>query len=383
MIKLTAEMMLYGGFALARTEQGVVFVEGLLPTETAVCEVVGKKGGIPYYRAIEVLETSSERRKPFCKYNDACGGCNWQHINYPMQVLSKRSIFIDALTRIGKIEDIPEIEIFSADEKGYRQRVQFKIDKESGDVGFFKSGSNDVIAIDHCPLLTDNLNSLLAESKTIATVAKDNKRGFMAIDVSEGIVSQPPIQGRTNENGSIQVGDFIFDIEGSSFFQSNRFLTEKMARWCSDVFKGENLLDLYGGVGLFSLFHGQNFSSTLLVELSKSMAKKAKLGFIKNGFTSGSTLGIKSEQFFRQKQKKKFDGIIVDPPRTGLSREVREGVVNLNPKMILYISCNPTTQARDVGFWVNKKGYKIIRSAIFDLYPNSSHIESGLLLAKE
>ncbi len=382
-LELTAEKMLYGGFALARTEElGIVFVDGLMVGETGRCVPVGKQGGIPYFETKEVLTKSVFRRLNPCAHYGICGGCSWLHIEYEEQIRAKESIFADAMNRIGKISTYPKPEIFRADEFGYRCRAQFKVDQKTENVGFFKSKSNDVEPITNCPLLSPNLNKILDDPESIRDAAINSKRGMMLIDTGASVVSDPVMPGVTKYDGVINIGEFRFKVEGDSFFQSNRFLTEPMANWCSDIMQGNRLLDLFGGVGLFSLFHGKRFKETVLVELSSQMATKAQEGFLENGFTTGSALGMSSESFFDSTKAHEFDTVIVDPPRTGLSNEVRNGVMNLAPEKILYISCNPTTMARDLGVWVNHNGYKIERTALFDLYPNTWHMEAGVLLVR-
>ncbi len=382
-LELTAEKMLYGGFALARTEQyGIVFVDGLIAGETGWCVPVGKQGGIPYFETEKVLTKSDSRRTAPCEHYGICGGCNWLHIEYDEQIRAKVSIFDDAMNRIGKIKSYPKPEIFRDKEFGYRCRAQFKVDRDSENVGFFKSKSNEVEPITNCPLLSEELNKILADHESIRDAALNSKRGMMLIDTGNGVVSDPVMMGTTKHSGVIGVGEFQFKVEGDSFFQSNRFLTEPMANWCSDVMNGNRLLDLFGGVGLFSLFHGKQFKETVLVEISGEMAEKATEGFRDNGFATGTALGMSSESFFDSTKAREFDTVIVDPPRTGLSKEVRDGVIKLAPEKILYISCNPTTMARDLGVWVTK-GYRIERTALFDLYPNTWHMEAGVLLVKE
>jgi len=381
--ELTAEKMLYGGFAMARTEDlGIVFVDGLIAGETGRCVPVGKQGGIPYFETEEVLTKSEFRREAPCVHYGICGGCSWLHIAYEEQIRAKESIFADAMKRIGKISIYPKPELFTAEEFGYRCRAQFKVDLVSENVGFFKAKSNDVESITQCPLLTEKLNEILADHESVRDAAINSKRGMMLIDTGNGVASDPVMAGVTKHDGVINVGEFRFKVEGDSFFQSNRFLTEAMANWCCDRLCGNRLLDLFGGVGLFSLFHGKRFKETVLVELSVAMADKAKEGFRDNGFTTGTALGMSSESFFHSAKAREFDTVIVDPPRTGLSKEVRKGVIDLQPQMILYISCNPTTMARDLGVWVTK-GYRIERTALFDLYPNTWHMEAGVLLVRE
>ena len=380
-LKVTCEKLLFGGIGLARTENGIVFVEDLLPSEEADVAYVSKKGGIPLYRVVNRLTTSSARRKPSCKYYGKCGGCNWLHINYSNQLEFKKEILIDALSRIGKLENIPGIELFSGEELGYRTRVQFKVDSRSSSLGFFKKQSRLVIDIDKCPLLSDNLNKLL-ENRKLILKNSGIKRDIKVIDTFGGLVSNPEIRDYTSYFGNIKVGNNSFKINGNSFFQSNLQLTEKLASWCSNELSGDNLLDLFGGVGLFTIFHQHNFRSTVLVERDELMVKEANDMFKSSNLVNCKAICKSAESFFSESEVGNYDTIIADPPRTGLDRAVIDGIIKISPKKLLYISCNPTTQARDIKLITENSSYKIDKVALFDLYPNTYHLESGILLSK-
>lgn len=379
--KLTCEKLLFGGGSLCRTEDGVIFTEGLLPGESAQCEPAGKKGGVPFYSVVSRESDSLDRREPFCQYYEICGGCNWQHLRYEAQLSAKREIFLDALSRIGKITVDTEIETVVAEEKGYRIRAQFKVSRDGKKIGFFKKGTNEIVEINSCPLLSDNLNTLL-DNRTALLARCAGKKQIKVLDIGDEVLSMPAVHGLTQKVGTKRLGGNELPLKGDSFFQSNQFLTEALASWCDDEISGTNLLDLFGGVGLFTLFHGRKFNNALLVEIEKSMVKEARRCFAMNSLDTAEALAISAEKFFANPPKEKFDTVIVDPPRPGLTREVRLGIKKLAPKTLLYISCNPTTQARDVGYFVNDLGYEIERIALFDLYPNTHHMETGILLRK-
>ena len=381
-MKLTCEKLVFGGFGLMRTEDmGVVFIEGLLPGETGDCTLTGKKGSIPFYTADTVLTPSKDRREPLCPYFGECGGCNLLSLSYEAQVASKKQIYLETLERIGRLTNLPELEVITGPELGYRQRAQFASDSKNKRLGFFKRGSKEVVAISQCPLLTDNLNAILAESHQIFREYPTLKN-LKTLDIGEKVLSSPVLKDLTGQYGTMHVENNSFQLEGTSFFQSNSFLTEKLAYWADDELKGSNLLDLFGGVGLFSVAHGAKFDSVTLVEQSKPMAEKALQSMKSNGLSNVKTYGQSAERFFQKSKAGEYDTIIVDPPRTGLSKEVRKGIASIAPQQILYISCDPTTQARDLEVLVNKKGYKVSKLALFDLYPNTHHIECAVLLEK-
>jgi 23S rRNA (uracil1939-C5)-methyltransferase len=359
-MKLTCEKMLFGGLGLCRSENGIVFVEGLMPNETAECRQIGKTGGILVFGVEKLLEKSPERREPFCKYFGVCGGCDWQFMNYEAQISSKKEIFEDNLRRIGKIYEYPNPEVFFANEKNYRIRAKFSVDKKTQRIGFLSKKSHEIIEIDECPLLSENLNEFLA----------DKNHNF----------TQKEIKIIDSENGEISVGKYKFEVNNNSFFQANKFLTVRMADWCKEqVFYCENLLDIYGGVGLFSVFCSEKAKNITLVEIDENMANFAQKTFKKNGILNAKAIGMSVEKFLSD-EKINADCIIIDPPRVGLDKKVAE-IIAKSTKKIIYISCNPTTQARDAKIFMDF-GFRIVKTAIFDCYPNTFHIETGIVFEK-
>ncbi len=377
---LQCEKLLFGGFGMARTEdQGVVFVDGLLPGETGEVEPAGKRGGIPFFNTIKVTEPSDERREPPCPWFGKCGGCNWLHIKYPAQLKAKRAIFDDAMTRIGKFAEYPEPEIFSGAEFGYRCRVQFQVNQASEEIGFFRRRSHDIINIDSCPLLSDKLNGLLKHKPVICAVAK--KGIFKAIDTGREVVSTPAILDVSESEVDFELAGHKLQVSGDSFFQNNIALVEKLAGWCTDSLSGNRLLDLYGGTGLFALFHAKNFRQVIVIERDPKMVKAANHAFQSN-LINARAVASTAENFASKYEAGHFDVAIVDPPRQGVRKEALTAIAKLAPPQLLYIACNPTTQARDLGILVKEHGYKIVKTAIFDLYPNTDHLETGVLLQK-
>jgi 23S rRNA (uracil1939-C5)-methyltransferase len=377
---LKCEKLLFGGFGMARTEdQGVVFIDGLLPGETGEVEPAGKRGGIPFFNTVKVTEPSTERRDPPCPWFGECGGCNWLHIKYPAQLKAKRAIFDDAMTRIGKFAEYPEPEIFSGAEFGYRCRVQFHVDSEQETVGFCRRRSHDIIDIDSCPLLSDKLNGLLEHKSVISAIAQ--KGLFKAIDTGSEVVSTPAMLDVSVAEAEVELGGYKLQVSGDSFFQNNIELVTKLASWCTDILSGNRLLDLYGGTGLFAMFHAKNFRQVIVIERDQKMVKAANKAFQHN-LINAKAVASTAENFAGKYEAGHFDVAIVDPPRQGVRKEALTAIAKLAPPQLLYISCNPTTQARDLGILVREHGYKMIKTAIFDLYPNTDHLETGVLLQK-
>lgn len=381
-IEIKIEKLIFGGMALARVDGKALFVEGGLPGEIVRAELSGKKGGVDYYNVSDIIGKSEKRRDPNCQYYGICGGCDWLHVDYSEQLKSKEEIFKEQLQRVGKISEFPEIEIFKAKEYGYRIRAQIKVDQTNNSLGFFKKGSNDIVDISNCPLLSNSLNEILKNKENVLLSVDDDTKQIKLLDSGEQIISFPVIDGFTEPNGIKRVDDKEFMISGKNFFQSNQFLLSDMGNWVKKNAEGKTFIDMYGGLGFFSVFVGDRFENGILVESDRKMVKAATKNFKRNSLKNIKALALSSEKFFSSRQAQSADCIIVDPPRPGLTKKVRLALGELLPRQIIYISCNPSTQARDIGFLVNHRDYKIKAAALFDLYPNTHHMETGLILER-
>lgn len=377
---VTIEKLVFGGAGLARTDSGIVFVNDAAPDEQAEIEITGRKGGAAFARITKLLKPSPSRRAPSCPLYGRCGGCDWLHIEYKTQVECKKEMIVDCMRRIGRIENLPSLEVIIAEESGYRQRVQLKIDK-AGNAGFFARQTNSVVPVRRCPLLVDSLNRLLNEIadkkvslpgplKNLMAIAGDNNR----------IASYPLIVGQTTAQVMVTAGNHAFEVSGHSFFQSNRFLLERLGTWARAYVEGIYCVDLYGGNGFFSVMLADRFKEGILIESMGAEAMGAKANYERNGIMHFRAAKGTAENLTSLVGKKPIDCLIIDPPRPGLTPAAQKAIAVLKPKTVLYVSCNPSTQARDAGVLVNEEGYTISAAALVDLYPNTHHIESLLLL---
>jgi 23S rRNA (uracil1939-C5)-methyltransferase len=380
---VTIEKLVFGGAGLARTAEGVVFVNDVVPGETVEIEITGKRGGTAHARPVKILNASPARRIPACPLYGRCGGCDWLHIDYKTQVECKKEMIVECMRRIGRIENLPAFDVISAGESGYRRRVQIKIDA-NGNAGFFARRTNDVVPVRQCPLLVDSLNTFLgriADKKVPLPGALINLKAIAGD--GDHIASAPVIAGETGESVIITAGNRTFEVQGSGFFQSNSLLLEQLVAWAKAKVKGTACIDLYGGSGFFSVMLAERFKEGLLIESIGAEVLAARANFKRNGISHFTAMEGPAEELTALAGTKPVDCLIVDPPRSGLSPGVRDAVAALKPAAVLYVSCDPSTQARDAGLLVNKAGYSISAAALFDLYPNTHHVESVLILKKK
>ncbi|ERP31853.1 class I SAM-dependent RNA methyltransferase [Chitinivibrio alkaliphilus] len=380
--KLTCEKMIFGGLGLCRTAAGVVFVSGLLPGETALCRYLRTQGGIPVYESVVPVEHPSDHRvAPFCPYFGVCGGCDWQHIHPAAQARFKKDIFEDLLRRVGGCNTFPEIEVITGPDRHYRMRCQLNLSPQGEGMGFYQKQSRQVVQITSCPLLTPSLSQLLEHQGAILQRITNPPRRVMCLDTGRAVLSSPPLANWSSASGSLFTDAGEVELRGTDFFQGNRYLYSALAQWKADSLGGNSLLDLFGGTGLFALHHGHRYDKVCLVESSKTMARRAQENMYRAGIHHGQACGMSAERFFSTAQRGEYSTVIVDPPRPGLSRTVRQGLIRLAPEHILYVSCNPSTQVRDVRF-LRSRGYELTACAFFDMYPHTAHLETAVVLKR-
>ncbi|MCL2688986.1 MAG: hypothetical protein FWE57_03960 [Chitinispirillia bacterium] len=382
------EKMVYGGFGLGRGENGVVLIPGVIPGELVEYESLGTHGGVQKGEAVRIIEESPMRRNPasLCEHAGECGGCDLLYMGYDEQVRCKKEVFVECVNRIGKIkfdDGVDDIEIFTANEFGYRRRAQIKIDHENSCVGFYRKKSNDVVKINRCPLLADEINTILTKLNSDKALLPSPDISSVKILSGEKVAANPPLPNLTETQTVISVGDKKFSASGSSFFQSNQFLALKLGSWARPFIGGESCMDLYGGIGFFSLMFADIFNSGILVENDARQVSASKQNFQLNKINHlSAVLGDAEKPYSINKlMKKRPHCIIIDPPRPGLVKTARKWLTETAPPVILYVSCNPSTFARDAGALVNS-GYKMKHTAVFDLYPNTHHIESAAVFIR-
>jgi len=407
---LKIEKLVFGGHGLARDGGGVMLIPDAAVGDVVEVEEDGTKGGARIGRVVKIVSPSPHRREPPCRYFGECGGCDWLHISYDEQVRCKKDILIDCVTRIGKFDYPRDVEVFTANEFGYRIRAQIKVDYAHNAAGFFRKKTNDVVRIDNCLLLDGRLNDVLAglnggmirginaidgidnnnvinngysQSSHVSKKYVDGV-GSVKILVGDRPASDPVINGLTVASTEIDVSGIKFLADGGSFFQSNGFLLETLGRWAKGRLGGGFCLDLYGGIGFFSLMLADDFDEVVLAENVAKQVRAAERNFAvnKKGHIRAVLVDVeRGGGLEKVTGGRRPDCVVVDPPRPGLVKAMRKRLIDAAPRYILYVSCNPSTFARDAGALIGG-GYKLARLALFDLYPNTHHMETAGIFVK-
>lgn len=340
-----------------------------------------KKGKTAFAEIVEVLEPGTDRITPLCQYFGRCGGCDFQQMTYQAQLKAKVGIIRDCLKRLGKIELESEIPIIASPKDfGYRSRAQWHADTRHQKIGYFKRYSHNIIDIETCPILDKKLQETLvnlrqtlkweelwAELIEIETATNGEQVSLYSTEIIEP----------TEKIGFEVSGNrYLYDAE--SFFQGNPLLIEDLIKTAVEGAKGETALDLYCGVGLFSLPLARNFAKVIgieanekAIEFAKENAELTRLGNIE--FYAENT-----GEWLTENTLQNVDFILLDPPRTGAEKETIEKILQLKPKQISYVSCDPATLARDLR--ILTENYSIESITALDLFPQTHHVETVVRL---
>ncbi|HEB74835.1 MAG TPA: class I SAM-dependent RNA methyltransferase [Nitrospirae bacterium] len=391
-MRLEALIPLYGGYTLCR-DDGVIFLRGALPGEVVEAEIVEKKRDYSVASVREVTVPSEDRIEPDCPVFGTCGGCHYQYITYERQVGMKEEIVLDCMERIGKTTVTLESALVSSPWH-YRKRAQFKVSPD-GRIGFYRRQSNDVVELDGCLLLGPEINALLGRIRAAGV-----PRGVKEIHVHSGDVLLASVRGDTFDRAAAVemlrnagASGIVFDdgtaegaericldllgyhymVSAGSFFQVNWELNKRLVSEVAsfaEAIRPAKVIDLYSGAGNFSIPLSPFAAEISAVEESPAAFRDARDNMELNRIGNVRTVNAKVEEF---DPGSGADMIVLDPPRSGLTRRVLETVAAASPAWIVYVSCNPSTFARDVA---GLKGrYTVDSVRVVDMFPQTYHIE--------
>jgi len=395
-----------GGAALGRFEGRVIFVPYALPGETVRAEITQDKDRYAFASLVEVLEPSSERIAPACPHfgPDKCGGCQWQHIDYPAQLRLKSEIVADQLTRIGGISD-PLVRPTLPDDSAwaYRNHAQFH-PVPGGGLGFQTANSKDTIPLDECPILHPLLSDLYASldpdfdlpgllrlSLRAGTATGDLMLIFeMEDDLPPVLETDIPLscvillsdRAYANLIGHNHITEIVsghtYRISAPSFFQVNTPQAAQLVRQTLAYLNlqgNETVLDAYSGVGLFTAHLAQQ--SELVLGLEESPDASADL--VENTTDMGNVDVIEGKvEDVLPDLEISINAAVVDPPRAGIDRFALDALVELSPARLVYVSCDPATLSRDAKR-LERDGYHLVEVQPVDMFPQTYHVESVAL----
>jgi 23S rRNA (uracil1939-C5)-methyltransferase len=388
--ELTIEKLIYGGEGLGRADGRVVFAPYVLPGERVLVEPVSMKGGLIRARLQEVLAPAPGRVEPPCPYFGRCGGCHYQHADYNVQLEAKQAILRETLLRLGKFEAPEEIAVIAGEPWGYRNRAQFHMAGSA--IGFLEAHSHRLCPITHCPISSPRVNEILAALiemmhdarwpqfvRSIEVFTNETETQLNVLESERPVAKRffewcaETIPGFVTGLLDYPAAGFAYSVGSGSFFQVNRFLIDDLVRTAVGEVSGDSALDLYAGVGLFSLPLTRLFSQVTSVESGASAVRDLRF----NAERAGVRLEIAQSltQDFLKTLTVAPDFVLADPPRTGLGKGVVARLAELKPPRITIVACDPATLARDLPGLL-AAGYRIDRLTMIDLFPQTFHIET-------
>ncbi len=405
LLTVKLEKLAYGGDGLGRLSDGrAVFVPLALPGETVRVRSLDEKRGHVRAELVEILDPSSNRVVPKCRHYGVCGGCNYQHLSYSDQLTAKTDILRDQLTRIGKFAAPPVMPIVPCPvEWNYRNHIQFHLTRD-GKLGFVDAHSRDILPITECHLPELSLSILWPRLEfdpglgleRISLRLGMNEQALLVLESASAeapeleletdlsvvhLVDDDAIVMAGDDHLVMLVNDQLFHVSAASFFQINTAMAGKMVEYLLANLPtsiATTLLDIYCGVGLFSAFFAPRVGRLIGIELSPSACED--FSFNLNEFGNVELYEAPAEDVLPVLDVKP-EIAIVDPPRAGLERRTLDALLKLSPAKLAYVSCDPSTLARDAARLV-AGGYQLVQVTPFDLFPQTFHIESISIFEK-
>ena len=404
-IPLTVEKPAAGGRMIARVDGQVVLVAGTIPGERVQARVERVGKGVAYAETTTVDEASPDRRP--VAGDPACGGCLYAHVAYPRQLVIKQQVIDDAFGRIGRMALPQPLTVAGSPEDGYRMRARLHV--RGHQVGFFREGTHDLCDVRQTrqllPATCDALDKLMA---ALASLGIDTVRdielaenldasdravhmdGTAPIDVAAlarlatadgftGLSDRAGGRGRVHVTDALAVGDrppLLLWRHVLAFFQGNRFLLRQLVAHVTDqIPEDSDVVDLYAGVGLFSV-------AAAVVRRARVTAvegdRVSAADLVANAAAAGggvTAVHQSVEAFAVRLPRDPARILVVDPPRTGMSREALDSVIRVGPRRLIYVSCDVATLARDARRLVDAH-YTLARVDAFDMFPNTPHVET-------
>jgi len=416
-IEVLVEKLVHGGSGLARLVTGqAVFVPGVLPGERVVVSIRKKRKGVLEAALVKVLTPSKDRITPLCHGEIECTGATWPHIAYPAQLHHKQEILLDTLKKIGGIEPGRFLPILPSPRTDhYRLRTQFNVRMKDNvqRIGFFRQGSYDLIEVNNAflihPVIDEVLKSIRTLSGKLPLLTELHINASPSGEVHLLLFSEQPFSppldpffadlkkispeviGMTGFAGrkkittlgrnqlTLEIEDMTFKATEGNFFQVNWEQNRNMVRTVlafASLTGNETVLDLYCGIGNFSLPLAKKAKTVIGIESGYSAIEDAKANAELNSISNTEFIADDMQKGLKTliQRKLRADVIVLDPPRAGATLKTLERVLAFVPQKIVYVSCNPSTLARDLKFF-QLFGFRLDRLQPVDMFPYTYHIE--------
>lgn len=418
---VTIDRLVPGGKGFGLYEGRPVFVPVSVPGDQILVKTSRDRRSYLEALESEVLQPSPYRKPPPCPHFGICGGCDIQQIEESNQLSAKREILVDALERVGKIRHlVSRIRLGPSPFWHYRNRIQLKVKWDGGRPvwGFYRSNSHEITRLDGCLVTLPSLwlfveqlmrwlgtrSSLLESCTSIDILQGDREEFLVDFQLDAHQASRECMTRALHESGlmtfrrasfyltirsgrsllvagpgfvSKTVGDIVYQVGQGSFFQVNELMLSPLRDCATTGTMGRAALDLYCGVGFFSLALARHFNQVLAVELGSAAGRDLRKNLVLNRISNCQLFSQETGAFIREHRGKlgNLDFVLLDPPRAGLLPATVVDVASLRAPLVAYVSCDPTTLSRDLGVFV-KHQYEVSSLDILDLFPQTHHFET-------
>ena len=369
----------------------VVFVPHTLPGEKVIARIYRNDKSHSQADFVSVVTPSPDRQEPQCSLFGKCGGCQYQHFVYDKQLIWKTRQVEELLQHMAGIETEVSPAIPSPKQWAYRSKItpHFKKPRDGkiGDIGFLLAGQRSkLVDVEHCPIAMDEINDALPAIRedTRKNTNRYKRDATLLIRATEGRV-ETNHKETISETVSTDNGDVKFNFLAGDFFQNNPFILPAFTKYVADQASSggaKYLVDAYCGSGLFSLCLAHKFEKVAGVEVSETAAEWASKNAALNDIQNTTFLASSAEAIFADISFPAAEtAVVIDPPRKGCNEEFLDQLFAFAPSKVVYVSCNPATQMRDLKEFLTA-GYTLTAVQPFDLFPQTRHLECVIVLEK-
>jgi len=382
-VDVTIDRIVGEGRGIGFADGMTIFVPLTAPGDTVRVRITRLQGTVAHGEIEEILTPSSMRIEPKVADFDASGGLDLQHIAYDDQLEIKAGAIADSLRRIARIDHVPEIPITrSPQEWGYRTRAEFQVDHETGAVGYFSPNSHRIVDVEESPILVPDVQALLTTLRDdkAANLVPKAAREYRAVSGDAGSVLEPT---NTTKSRLVmrQVGEDTFRYSAECFFQSNIPVAQSALNRVNEIAdvarRSDGIaLDLYCGVGLFTVSLARRFKRVVGVESLLAASKYAEENLETAALTNGRIVTAPVEHWIAGDRSPigRVALAVFDPPRTGAGNDTIQHLLRLKPAHVAAVSCDPATFARDLRGLL-EGGYELVDVQGYDMFPQTHHVE--------
>lgn len=362
------EKLDHSGQGITKVNNKITFVKNALPDELVDIIITKEKKNYNEGKLIKVINKSEHRITSICPYYNECGGCELMHMDYSYQIKYKKEKVINIIKKYASLDINPKV-FESNDSLYYRNKIT--LHEKNNKLGYMKQKTNEIIEINECPISMKSINEYLKNLKEPIKnklIIRTNEKGEIISTLKNQIII-------------MNINEFKFYIDINSFFQVNNYICSKVFEFIdSHIFNEKTCLDLYSGVGTLSILASKKVSKVYGIEINEYSHKNANLNLELNNIKNVTFLLGPVEEKIKEISSN-IDLIITDPPRSGMDKISLDIIKEMKPKKIIYMSCDPMTLARDLNLL--KDLYTIEDFAIFDMFPNTKHVECVCVMSKE